>query len=44
LEELSADVWPDGGDGFVGFLDWAVFADGWQSANDITELADFVEQ
>ncbi len=44
LEELSADVAPDGGDGIVNFLDWVVFADGWQSTNDIYALADFAKQ
>jgi len=44
LEKLSADVWPDGGDGFVNFLDWAVFANGWQNTNDIDDLAVFVDQ
>jgi hypothetical protein len=41
LEELSADVGPDGGDGFVNFLDWAFFADGWGDTYDIFDLADF---
>ena len=44
LEELSADVWPDGGDGVVDFLDWAIFANGWQISNDIFDLADFADQ
>jgi len=44
LEKLSADVAPDGGDGFVDFLDWAVFANGWQSTTDINDLAVFIEQ
>jgi hypothetical protein len=44
LEELSADVAPDGGDGFVNFLDWAIFADGWQTTHDIFDLADFADQ
>lgn len=44
LEKLSADISPDGGDGFVDFSDWAVFAAGWQSTPDIDELAIFVEQ
>jgi sugar lactone lactonase YvrE len=44
LEELSADVWPDGGDGVVDFSDWASFADGWKSTNDIDGLADFAYQ
>ncbi len=41
FQELSADVWPDGGDGFVDFLDWAIFADGWGDTYDIFDLADF---
>lgn len=44
LEKLSADVAPDGGDGVVNFLDWSVFADGWQSIPDIDKLIIFVEQ
>jgi len=44
LEELSADVWPDGGDGVVDFLDWAIFADGWQITNDFDDLSVFVDQ
>jgi len=44
FEELSADVWPDGGDGFVNFFDWAIFADGWQVTNDIFDLAEFADQ
>lgn len=44
LEELSADVGPDRGDGFVNLLDWAIFADGWQTTNDIFDLAEFAEQ
>jgi hypothetical protein len=43
-EILSANVAPDGGDGIVNFLDWAVFADGWQSTTDIYDLAVFVDQ
>jgi hypothetical protein len=31
LPVLSADVAPDEPDGFVDFLDWAVFANAWQS-------------
>ena len=34
LEKLSADISPDGGDGFVDFADWAVFADAWQSTSE----------
>lgn len=34
LEKLSADISPDGGDGFVDFLDWAVFANAWQSTSE----------
>jgi len=44
LEKLSADVFPDGGDGVVNFLDWSVFADAWQSTTDTNDLADFAEQ
>jgi len=44
LEELSRDVWPEGGDGIVNFLDWAVFADQWQTTVDYDDLADFAEQ
>jgi len=44
LEKLSADVWPDGGDGVVNFSDWAIFADGWQSTTDIDDLATFADQ
>jgi len=44
LEELSLDVDPKGGDGFVNFPDWAVFAEVWQITNDIFDLADFAEQ
>ena len=39
LEKLSADLKPDG---IVNFLDWAVFASGWQG--DMNELADFTPQ
>ncbi len=28
---LSADVYPEGGDGIVNFLDWSVFASAWQT-------------
>jgi hypothetical protein len=44
LEELSADVAPDGGDGIVNFLDWAICADGWQITVDYDDLADFADQ
>jgi hypothetical protein len=44
LEELSADVAPDGGDGFVNLLDWVIFADGWQTIHDIFDLAEFADQ
>ncbi|MHC4458827.1 MAG: GLUG motif-containing protein [Planctomycetota bacterium] len=44
LQELSLDVWPEGGDGVVDFSDWASFAGGWKSTNDIDELADFAYQ
>jgi hypothetical protein len=44
LEELSWDVWPNDGDGFVNFLDWALFADEWGVTVDIERLVDFAEQ
>jgi hypothetical protein len=44
LRELSTDVAPDGGDGFVNFFDWAILADGWGDTYDIFDLADFTEQ
>jgi hypothetical protein len=44
LEELSWDVYPQGGDGFVDFLDWAVFANSWKNTTDINDLIDFTEQ
>ncbi|UCC21830.1 MAG: hypothetical protein JSW23_08440, partial [Planctomycetota bacterium] len=44
LEELSCDVWPEGGDGFVDFLDWTVLADGWGDTYDIFDLAEFAGQ
>jgi len=44
LERLSMDVAPDGGDGIVNFLDWAVFADGWQDITAINDLIVFVNQ
>jgi hypothetical protein len=44
LEELSVDVWPEGGDGFVNFLDWAIFADGWGDTYDIFDLAEFASE
>jgi mucin-19 len=44
LAELSADVWPEGGDGIVNFLDWAVFANQWQITIDFETLADFADQ
>jgi hypothetical protein len=34
LEKLSADISPNGGDGFVNSVDWAVFANAWQSTSD----------
>lgn len=42
--ELSVDFAPIEGDNFVNFLDWAVFADGWQNMTDINDLAVFVAQ
>ncbi len=44
FEEIPADVWPDGGDGIVNFLDWAIFAKGWQITEDYDSLAAFAEQ
>ncbi|MHC4657706.1 MAG: GLUG motif-containing protein [Planctomycetota bacterium] len=44
LEKLSADVAPDGGDGIVNFLDWAVFANTWPGTEDMSELAVFAQQ
>jgi esterase/lipase superfamily enzyme len=44
FEELSVDVWPEGGDGFVNFLDWAIFADGWGDTYDIFDLVDFASE
>ncbi len=43
-EELSWDVYPQGGDGFVDSSDWAVFANSWQNTTDIDDLIDFTEQ
>ena len=34
LEKLPADISPDGGNGFVDFSDWAVFANAWQSTSE----------
>jgi hypothetical protein len=42
--EIPDDVVPDGGDGIVDFLDWAIFADGWQITVDYDDLADFARQ
>jgi hypothetical protein len=44
LRGLTWDVAPDERDRVVNFLDWAVFADGWQITTDIYDLADFVDQ
>lgn len=44
LEELSVDFWPDGGDGIVNFMDWAILADGWEDTYDIFDLADFANE
>jgi hypothetical protein len=44
FKELSADVAPDGGDGFANFLDWGVFAEKWQVTVDFDDLADFADQ
>ena len=30
----SSDIHPDGGDGFITFADWAVFANAWQSTSE----------
>jgi hypothetical protein len=39
LEKLSADIAPGKGDGIVNFIDYAVFADGWQhNFNGLTDL------
>jgi hypothetical protein len=42
LKKLSKDVAPGKGDGIVNFIDWAVFANGWQG--DMNDLADFASQ
>ncbi|UCF42602.1 MAG: hypothetical protein JSV99_08365 [Planctomycetota bacterium] len=44
FEELSADVWPAGGDGFVNFLDWAIIAHDWQATRDYHDVAEFTKQ
>ena len=44
LETLSYDVAPTGGDGIVNFLDWAVFANGWQDTTDANDLRIFAQQ
>jgi len=44
LSELSTDVAPDGGDGFVNFLDWALFAEKWQITVYFDDLAVFADQ
>lgn len=44
LEEIPADVWPDGGDGIVDFFDWAIFANQWQITVNYESLADFADQ
>ncbi len=44
LEKLAADVAPNGGDGIVNFLDWAVFANTWPGTEDMSELAVFAQQ
>ncbi|MHC4648347.1 MAG: hypothetical protein ACYTBJ_23050 [Planctomycetota bacterium] len=44
LRELSVDFAPDGGDGLVNLLDWALFADSWQDPYDMADLAVFAEQ
>ena len=42
LETLPWDIAPDGGDGIVNFLDWAVFAGGWDG--NTAELAEFASE
>jgi hypothetical protein len=44
LERLAGDVAPDGGDGIVNFVDWAVFADRWQNRAGMNDLAVWLEQ
>jgi hypothetical protein len=44
LEEIPADVWPEGGDGIVNFFDWAVYAGQWQILVDYESLTDFADQ
>jgi len=44
LEKLPEDVAPHRGDGIVNFLDWAVFAEGWQNLKDFNDLTVFVDQ
>jgi hypothetical protein len=44
LRKLSWDVIPHGGDGIVNFSDWAVFANGWGSTNEMEDLIEFIEQ
>lgn len=41
LEELSVDVFPDGGDGIIDFCDWAVFANAWGQSGSMSEVGEF---
>jgi hypothetical protein len=43
-EGLSTDVWPEGGDGLVNFLDWAILADAWQITKDHETIVEFAGQ
>lgn len=42
LEKLSVDVAPGTGDGIINFIDWAVFANGWQG--NMNDVGDFTSQ
>ena len=39
---MSFDIAPGTGDGIVNFIDWAVFANGWQG--DMVQLSEFISQ
>ncbi len=41
---LASDVAPDGGDGIVNFMDWAIVANGWPDTTDIDDVATFAAQ
>ncbi len=41
---LASDIAPDGGDGIVNLLDWAVVAGGWDVTTDIDDVAVLAEQ